>query len=90
MPDMPDMQLYLEKMSEVAQVHLQAVSRQIGAEPAHLEKLSIEEDNMNAEDEQTPDDEAKKAEIMGKHKAASPFALDVAAARARLIEAMKE
>ena len=77
-------------MRQLVKSNITKVSRQIGAEPAHLEKLSIEEDNMNAEDEQTPDDEAKKAEIMGKHKAASPFALDVAAARARLIEAMKE
>ena len=88
MADMPEMQIYLDNVLKAQQDYFMAVDRQAGLEGGHLQKLSIEEDNSAADDDM-PIDEAEKADIMGKHKANSPFALDVAAARAKLIEVIK-
>jgi hypothetical protein len=79
---------YSVEVHLAAQEYLAAVQRQLQSEPGHLEKLAIEESNM-AEMDGEPISEEEKSVIMGKHKASSPFAMDVAAAQAKLTEAIK-
>lgn len=80
---------YSVEVHKAAQEYLAAVQRQVQSEPGHLAKLAIEEDSM-AEADGMPISEEEKSTIMGKHKASSPFAMDVAAAQAKLTEAVEK
>jgi hypothetical protein len=79
---------YFTEMQEANRELLAALKAQNAAEPAHLERLRIFEKNTDADDAETlgeeKDDEEVEA-VMEKHKSASPFALDVAAAHAKLL-----
>ena len=86
--DLPDVQKYWEKKIKVLQQYKAAVSK-AEAEPAHLEAIMLKEREF-AEDDDMPINDDELANTMEAHKASSPFALDVATARAKLLEAMIE
>jgi len=87
--DLPDVQKWWEKKVKVVQEYQAAVRKQASVESGHLEKIAIEEKNA-AEDEGEEVDEGRLAEIMTSHKDASPFALDVAAAKAKMMKAIED
>ena len=84
--DLPDVLKYWEKKNKILQQYMSAVAK-AEAEPAHLEALMLREKEM-AEDDEIPISDGELAKTMEAHKTNSPFALDVAAARAKLMEAM--
>jgi hypothetical protein len=87
--DLPQMQKYWEKTIKEAEQYKAAVEKQSEAEPGHMEALLLKEKEF-AEDDKMPINEGELVNIMELHKNNSPFALDVATARAKLFEAMKE
>ena len=89
MSDLTDVEKHWEEINKARTAYINAVQKKIQVEPSHLQKLAIEEENMAKEDDM-PLEEGQLTEIMGKHKANSPFAVDVAAAQTKLMEVMKE
>jgi hypothetical protein len=65
---------------------LMVMKKQQAAEPAHLEKLEIFERETQDTDEPASEEEINLT--MQAHKAASPFALDVAVAHNKMIKGM--
>ena len=82
MVDIIDVALYFEKQGKAVKELLVALTTQMRSESGHLERLEIFEKEA-AEDDDMPLDEGKLAANMEAHKSNSPFALDVAAAKAK-------
>ncbi len=90
--DLPDVEKYWENAIKAQSEYMAAVQKQIASEPGHLEALLIFEKNTDGEDAEDiePKSEEELSSVMKAHKDASPFAMDVAAARAKLLEVMQE
>jgi len=81
-----------EDMKIANQGVVAALQRQINGEPGHLEALMLFEKNTDIDDAESvePKSEEENDATMQAHIAASPFAVDVASAKAKLFEVMKE
>ena len=92
MVDVEDLIQYSENAGKALKELLAAMRTQEASEPAHLERLMIEERNMDSEDAESvePKSDEELAIVMEAHKKASPFALDVKTAEAKFMGAMKE
>ena len=91
--DLPELILWFEKQNKAVDEFEAALMTKISSEPGHLEKLKIEEKNMakdDAESLESPLEDDELAAIMQAHKDASPFGLDVAAAKAKWMQTIKE
>ena len=90
--DLPDVVKYWEGVIKAQSDYMTAVQNQMASEPGHLEALLIFENNTDGEDAEDvePKTEEELSSVMQAHKDASPFAMDVAAARAKLLEVMAE
>jgi len=80
---------YFENLLAKQQAYFAAVEKRVLQEGQHLEKMMVEERIM-AEEDGFPMSEEEMEAIMSKHKASSPFAMDVEAARQALMEAKKK
>lgn len=83
-----EMLAFLEKHLKNTEDLLAAMKIQQAAEPAHLEKLEIYERETQDTDEPVSEEDVNI--VMQAHKAASPFALDVAVAHAKMLEGMQK
>lgn len=92
MVDVEDLIQFGDDAGKALKELLVAMRTQEASEPAHLERLMIEEKNMDSEDAETvePKSDEELAVVMEAHKKASPFALDVKAAEAKFMEAMEQ
>lgn len=80
---------YFEQLFAKQQEYLAAIDKQVMREAGHLEAMLVKEQEM-AEEDGIPMSEEETAAIMSKHKASSPFAMDVAVAKQALIEAVQK
>jgi len=85
---MEEMLKFLEKHLKNTEDLLAAMKKKRDAEPAHLEKLEIYERETQDTDEPMSEEDVNT--VMQAHKAASPFALDVAVAHAKMMKGMQE
>ena len=92
MVDVEDFIQFSKDAGKALKELIAAMQTQEASEPAHLERLMIEEKNMDSEDAETvePKSDEELAVVMEAHKRASPFALDVKAAESKFMEAMKQ
>lgn len=89
MVDVPEEMLkFLDKHLANVNELLAAMKKQQAGEPAHLEKLEIYE--RETQDTDDPVSEEDVNTVMQAHKAASPFALDVAVAHAKMLKGMEQ
>ena len=89
MVDVPEEMLkFLENHLANVDELLAAMKKQQAAEPAHLEKLEIFERETQDTDEPMSEEDVNT--VMQAHKAASPFALDVATAHAKMLKGMEQ
>lgn len=86
---MPEEMLkFLDKHLANVNELLAAMKKQQAGEPAHLEKLEIYERETQDTDEPMSEDDVNA--VMQAHKAASPFALDVATAHAKMLKGTEQ
>lgn len=89
MVDVPEEMLkFLDKHLANVNELLAAMKKQQAGEPAHLEKLEIYERETQDTDEPMSEDDVNA--VMQAHKAASPFALDVATAHAKMLKGTEQ
>jgi hypothetical protein len=87
--DVPEEMLkFLEKHLANVNDLLAAMKKQQAGEPAHLEKLEMFERETQDTDEPMSEEDVNA--VMQAHKTASPFALDVATAHAKLLKGMEQ
>ena len=88
MVEVEEMLKFLEKHLKNTDELLAAMKKKRDTEPAHLEKLEIYERETQDTDEPMSEEDVNV--VMQAHKAASPFALDVAVAHAKMMKGMQE